>query len=279
VLADTDARNQVADVWGAELPLSPGRDGDTVLNAAAAGSLALLVAGVDPADLGDPALAMRALEEAPFVVSLEIRESAVTDRADVVLPVAPLVAKAGSFLDWEGRVRPFDATLESDGSLGDLRVLQWLAAEMGIDLGLPDIRTAQAEIARLGAWNGARPPAPDTAAGDPPRPAIGEAVLATWHHLLDDGRLQEHEPYLAGTRRPTVLRLSAQTAAAIGAADGAAVTVSTDVGSITLPLVVTDLPERVVWLPTFSEASHVHATLGVGAGAVVRINAGEGSAP
>jgi hypothetical protein len=35
----------------------------------------------------------------------------------------------------------------------------------------------------------------------------------------------------------------------------------------------------VVWLPTLSEGSHVHATLGVGAGAVVRINAGEGSAP
>jgi NADH-quinone oxidoreductase subunit G len=278
-LANTDARNQVAEAWGTELPLSPGRDGDTVLNAAAAGSLALLVAGVDPADLADPGLAMRALTEAPFVVSLEIRESAVTDRADVVLPVAPVVAKAGSFLDWEGRVRPFDATLESVGALNDLRVLQRLAAEMGIDLGLPDLRTAQAEIARLGAWNGARPATPDTDAADPPRPAIGEAVLATWHHLLDDGRLQEHEPHLAGTRRPAVLRLSAQTAAGIGAADGADVTVSTDLGSITLPLAVTDLPERVVWLPTFSEGSHVYAALGVCAGAVVRISAGEGSAP
>jgi NADH-quinone oxidoreductase subunit G len=113
----------------------------------------------------------------------------------------------------------------------------------------------------------------------PPTPAAGEAVLATWHHLLDDGRLQEHEPHLAGTRRPAVLRLSAQTAAGIGAAAGSDVTVSTDLGSITLPLAVTDLPERVVWLPTLSEGSHVHATLGVGAGAVVRISAGEGSAP
>jgi NADH-quinone oxidoreductase subunit G len=278
-LADTAARNQVADAWGTELPLSPGRDGDTVLNAAAAGSLALLIAGVDPADLADPGLAMRALEAAPFVVSLEIRESAVTDRADVVLPVAPVVAKAGSFLDWEGRVRPFDATLESVGALNDLRVLQRLAAEMGIDLGLPDLRTAQAEIARLGAWNGARPDAPGYDAPTPPTPAAGEAVLATWHHLLDDGRLQEHEPHLAGTRRAAVLRLSAQTAAGIGAAAGSDVTVSTDLGSITLPLAVTDLPERVVWLPTRSEGSHVHATLGVGAGAVVRISAGEGSAP
>jgi NADH-quinone oxidoreductase subunit G len=278
-LADTAARSQVSDVWGCELPLSPGRDGDTVLNAAAAGSLALLIAGVDPADLADPGLAIRALTDAPFVVSLEIRESAVTERADVVLPVAPVVAKAGSFLDWEGRVRPFDATLESVGALNDLRVLQRLAAEMGIDLGLPDLKTAQAEIARLGAWNGLRSAAPGYDVPSPPTPAAGEAVLATWHHLLDDGRLQEHEPHLAGTRRPAVLRLSAQTAAGIGAAAGTDVTVSTDLGSITLPLAVTDLPERVVWLPTLSEGSHVHATLGVGAGAVVRINAGEGRAP
>ena len=43
-------------------------------------------------------------------------------------------------------------------------------------------------------------------------------------------------------------------------------TVSTDRGTITLPLAVTDLPDRVVWLPTCSPGSHVHATLGAGAG-------------
>jgi NADH-quinone oxidoreductase subunit G len=150
---------------------------------------------------------------------------------------------------------------------------------MGIDLGLPDLRTAQAEIARLGAWNGDRPAVPDYGSATPPTPGDGEAVLATWHHLLDDGRLQEHEPHLAGTRRPAVLRLSERTAAGIGVADGQDVTVRTDLGSITLPLLVTDLPERVVWLPTNSEGSHVHAALGVDAGAVVRISASEGSAP
>jgi NADH-quinone oxidoreductase subunit G len=278
-LADTAARAQVTDVWGSEVPASPGRDGDTVLAAAAAGALALLIAGVDPGDLADPELAIRALTESPFVVSLEIRESVVTERADVVLPVAPVVAKAGSYLDWEGRIRPFDATLESVGALPDLRVLQRLAAEMGIDLGLPDLRTTQAEIARLGAWDGERPAGPTTGVSPPPNPAAGEAVLATWHHLLDDGRLQEDEPHLAGTRRPAVLRLSAGTAAGIGVADGADVRVSTDLGSITLPLAITDLPDHVVWLPTNSEGSHVHASLGAGSGAVVRISAPEGSTP
>ena len=31
--------------------------------------------------------------------------------------------------------------------------------------------------------------------------ARGQAVLATWQPLLDDGRLQDGEPYLAGTAR------------------------------------------------------------------------------
>ena len=43
------------------------------------------------------------------------------------------------FLDWEGRLRPFDATLESNGALPDHRVLHRLAAELGVDLGTPDV--------------------------------------------------------------------------------------------------------------------------------------------
>ena len=45
--------------------------------------------------------------------------------------------------------------------------------------------------------------------------------------LLDAGRLQDGEPYLAGTARPPVVRLSAATAAEIGADDGDLVTVGT----------------------------------------------------
>ena len=90
--------------------------------------------------------------------------------------------------------------------------------------------------------------------------------------LLDNGRLQDGEPYLAGTARPPVARLSAATAAGIGAAE--AVTVSTWRGSVTLPLVITEMPDQVVWLPLNSPGSAVHRDLGVTVGAVVRIDAG-----
>ena len=66
-------------------------------------------------------------------------------------------------------------------------------------------------------------------------------------------------------------RVSADTAAEIGAAEGDGVTVSTARGSITLPLSVTDMPDRVVWLPLNSPGSAVHQQLGVTTGSIVKI--------
>jgi NADH-quinone oxidoreductase subunit G len=273
-LQEEAARAEVAAAWGVDIPSAPGRDADAIIADAAAGQAALVVGAVDPGDLSDPALALRALEEAPFVISLELRESAVTDRADVVFPVAPVVEKSGMFLDWEGRLRPFDATLESTGALADHRVLQSLAAEMGVDLATPDPKTIDAAIGALGYWKGARPAGPTTPAAPAVTLSPGDAVLSTWHHLLDDGRLQDHEPHLAGTQKAAVARLSPTTAAALGVAEGAPVTVSTDRGAVTLPLAITDLPDQVVWLPTCSPGSHVLASLGASSGAVVRLAAG-----
>ena len=116
-----------------------------------------------------------------------------------------------------------------------------------------------------------RPEFPRRDPVDPPVPDTGQAVLATWHHLLDLGRLQEGEPHLAGTAKAAVARLSAATAAEIGVADGADVTVSTGRGSLTLPLAVTDMPDRVVWVPTNSLHSTVRRTLAVDTGDLVKI--------
>jgi NADH-quinone oxidoreductase subunit G len=274
-LGDADARSQTAAAWHVDdLPAQAGRTTDEILRAAAAGEIALVVGAVDVRDLPDPALALEALENAPFVVSLELRESPVTDRADVVFPVAPAVEKSGSYLDWEGRVRPFDATLEATAALPDLRVLHRLAEVMHVDLALPDVRRAQAEIQTLGAWAGRRPAVPSVSPATPPSPQQGEAVLATWHLLLDDGRLQDQEPYLAGTRKPAQALVSETTAKEAGVRAGGQLTLSTDRGSVTLPVAIADLPDRVVWAPTLSPGSHLHEALGVTSGAVVRLSGG-----
>lgn len=270
-VGDATARAETAAAWHVDdLPAEPGRDTTAILDAARSGELAaLVVAGVDPADLPDPAAAVAAIEAAPFVLSLELRESAVTELADVVFPVAPVVEKDGAFMNWEGRIRPFKPSLATN-AIPDRRVLQILADEFGIDLNVASPAAVAEELTGLGGWSGTRP-RPEVAAPPPPRPGPGQAVLATWRLLLDSGRLQDGEPHLAGTARPSVVRLSAATAACIGAADGDPVTVRTGRGAITLPLKITDMPDGTVWVPQNSPGSAVHRQLGVGSGALVEI--------
>jgi NADH-quinone oxidoreductase subunit G len=47
--------------------------------------------------------------------------------------------------------------------------------------------------------------------------------------------------------------------------------VRTERGSITLPVVIADLPDGVVWLPANSPGSRVRATLGAGHGDLVGV--------
>lgn len=272
---DAAARAQTAAAWHVdELPDTAGRDMSGILAAARDGELsALLIGGVDLDDLPDPDAALAAVDAAPFVVSLELRHSAVTERADVVFPIAPVVEKAGSFINWEGRIRPFEPSILTN-AVTDLRVLTFLADEIGVDLGIPTAASAADERARLGVWSGQRAAGPQVDPA-PAAPAHGEAVLAGWRMLLDAGRLQDGEPYLAGTARTPVARVSAATAAEIGASAGEMLTVSTGRGTVTLPLEVADMADRVVWLPLYSPGCHVHRELGVTTGAVVSLGRAE----
>ena len=273
-VADERARAATAAAWGVDhLPDTVGRDTEAILAAARAGELqALLIGGVELADLPDPAAALAAVESAPFVVSLELRESDITRRADVVFPVAPAVEKAGSFVNWEGRQRRFEPALHTT-AIPDSRVLNFLADEAGVDLGVPTAETADADRARLGLWSGQRVAAPQMSP-EPAHPRPGEVVLAGWRMLLDAGRLQDGEPHLARTARPAVARLSAATAGDVGVAAGESVTVSTERGAVTLPVEITDMVDGVVWLPLNSAGSAVHATLGVTVGQPVAIARG-----
>ncbi|MGP4001616.1 NADH-quinone oxidoreductase subunit G [Streptomyces sp. 8N706] len=284
---DPRARAEVAALWGITgLPHRHGRDTGQIIEAAATGELgALLVAGVEVADLPDPHRATQALDEVGFLVSLEQRPSEVTDRADVVLPVAAVAEKAGTFLNWEGRARPFEAALKPDQMtrrhvLPDARVLHMLADALarGTDsadqgLGLPDVRTIRREMDRLGPWDGPYATGPGRPAHPLPRPGAGEAVLAGHRLLLDQGRLQDGDEALAGTRHEAVARLSAATAAEAGVEEGALVRVSGPAGAVQLPLRITPMPDRVVWLPLNSVGHGVTADTGARPGELVRLGA------
>ena len=107
-----------------------------------------------------------------------------------------------------------------------------------------------------------------------PADAAGSAaegvVLASWRQLLDAGLMQEGEPHLAATARPTVAVVSPVTAAALGDA----VTVTGPAGSVTVPVEAGDVLDGVVWLPMNSTGCHIYSDLGAVPGTAVQLTAG-----
>lgn len=269
---DAEARIDVAAAWGVDsLPTGVGRSSLEIFAAVNAGEIdALVVGGVDPLDAEKSHAALVALKQA-FVISLEIRPSAITQLADVLLPVAAVPEKSGSFLNWEGRARNFEAAVADSLQRSDLRILSMIADQMGRPIGLATAAAAAEELALLGSWDGAQAnSAPVSPAASQP---VGEneALLTSWRRLLDDGSLQEGEENLAGTARMPVAVISPKRAAAIGVVDGDAIRVSNRHGAIVLPVLVEAIHDDAVWLPRNSRGSHLLATLGVASGAVVTV--------
>jgi NADH-quinone oxidoreductase subunit G len=271
VVSDAVGRAEVEAVWGAAVPAQPGRDVDAILHATADGSVAaLVVGGFDVNDVADTATAHEALERAGFVVSLEVRRSAATEHADVVLPVAPAAEKAGRYVTWEGRRRPFELTLAGTGAISDGRVLNALAEELDVDLRLPTIEAARDELLELGTAS-SRPAAPTVGRAAVEAPKSGQALLATWHELIDAGRMQDGDENLAGTAKPVRALLSAATAQGLGVAEGELVSISTDAGALVVEAGIAVLPDGTVWLPTNARDCAVRATLGAVHGATVTL--------
>ena len=258
-LASQEARESLA--WG-EIPAQRGLDATQMLEAAADGRVkALVVGGVDLRDFDDPAAARKALDQVDFLVSLEVRRSEVTDRADVILPVAPPLEKNGTFINWEGRLRPFGQAIASR-SQTDRLVFDALASEFGVDLGLHDLVGLYDQVNPLMQWNGQREEFLLATASELVEVGQGEALLATHKPMLDAGRLQDGASMLAGSARRPVVFASRATVAGLGIDEGEELTLSTQRGSITLPLQFADLPDGVVWVPECSQGSIVHESLG-----------------
>ncbi|HET8561188.1 MAG TPA: NADH-quinone oxidoreductase subunit G [Marmoricola sp.] len=270
-VADAAARVDLAAAWGVEsLPGQPGRDADAIVAAVLDKDVrGLVVGGVDPLDMPRPKRFRKALKKAKFVVALEVRESEVTKRADVVFPVAPAVERAGMFVNWEGRVRPFPKVLAKPESLPDLRALAGIAEEMGRPLGFRTTEQVRAEMAQVGPWDGARPEPPQVEAmpvGDaaiaPTDPADRPYVLASWKQMIDDGRMQDGDLFYKATARTPVVLVSAAHLERLGVEEGAIVSLNGPKGSIQLPVGVADLADGVVWAPASAPGASVRHLVG-----------------
>ncbi|MFM1797277.1 MAG: hypothetical protein RL733_1058, partial [Actinomycetota bacterium] len=269
-VSDNAARVDLQAAWGVEnLPTNVGRDTDAILEDLQKGNIeALLIGGVDPLDIS--AHHHDGLAKA-FVVSLEIRHSAITEIANVVLPVAAVVEKSGSFVNWEGRARNFETAIADSLTRSDVRILSMLADQMGTPINLPTVSAAREEFNSLGAWESRAAFVP-VAATSVSAPA-DKAILSSWRLLLDAGSLQDGENNLAGTVHPSVAVISANRAAALGVQNGDSIKISTAHGAITLPCEIAEIEENSVWIPRNSIDSKAIATLGVATGAVSVVKA------
>ena len=271
-VTDAAARVDIAALWNTpSLPDSVGRTSDEIYAAINSGDLgALLVGGVDPLDGNNSSTALAALDKA-FVVSLEIAPSEVTQRANVILPVAAITEKSGSFLNWEGRARKFDAAVDNSLNRSDLRILSMIAEEMGASLNLGTVTAAAKEIAALGAWDGARTTMKSVKSEKASSLKENEFVLTSWRRLLDLGTLQKGEENLAGTARQSVAVISPKRATSMGVVDGDKLKISTALGSVTLEALVEDIHDDAIWAPRNSRGSQLLVNLGAAHGVVVTV--------
>jgi NADH-quinone oxidoreductase subunit G len=265
LISDAAARVDVAAAWGVQsLPSESGLSINEIVGSA---TEAALVGGVDPFDFSADA---KLLLSKKFVVSLEIRESDITDIAQVILPVAAVVEKSGSFMDWQGKVRQFDAAVESLNR-SDLRILSMLADQMGKPINLPTVTSARKEIETLGNWDGTKAAMKSVAPSTTLSTNADEAILSSWRNLLDKGSLQEGEDNLAGTARPTTAVISKSRAERLQVKDGELIRVSNSYGAITLPCTIADIDDQGIWLPRNSINSQLIKVLGTVGNSVVKV--------
>ena len=147
------------------------------------------------------------------------RESEVTRAADVVFPVAPVTDRAGTFVNWEGRVRPFGKVLHNAGVAArpagpgrhrrGARRTRWASGPAEqvwdeMDAGRPVGRRAGRRD---------RPRRRDGRQRAQARPTGEALALASWKQLLDDGRMQDGDEAMRATARKPVACSSARDAA------------------------------------------------------------------
>jgi NADH-quinone oxidoreductase subunit G len=206
--ATSEARDEVARAWGVDRPAHrcrPRHRRHHRRRRPAAGLGALLVGGVDAADLGDPAsrrpgAGLRRLARLPAEQRHGIRRCGPPGRA------ARREGRQLRRLGGPGAAVP--------GSAGDQRALRlprsglcWPANSATSSVCGASGRS-NAEMAGMGPWAGPRAARPDVDQRVVPSPGPGQFVLASWHHLLDKGSLQDGEPFLAGTAPRAVARIS-----------------------------------------------------------------------
>ena len=267
-----------ANVTGAlQLGLRPQRGGSDavgILNAAAAGSIDVLVLlGADPiSDFPDALLARKAIEAARVVVAIDGFLTESSSQADVILPAALFGEKSGTTTNLEGRVTTVAQRVTPAGTS---RADWMIASELADVLGHDELATALSSVesitdaiaASVPAYAGATKAALDgnregvLAVTGPAGIEAIDVVTVTERNSYDYRLVVSRTMYdqAVGTvKSPSLAALAANVAAfvnpadadKIGVSEGGEVRITGVRGSITLPLHInTDVPRGTLLVP------------------------------
>ena len=210
------------------------------------GKKSIVLLNVEPElDCADPVAARKALDAAEFVVSLTPWKTGL-EYADVLLPITPFTESSGTFVNCEGRVQSYHATVNALGNARPgwkvLRVLGSLLGREGFELDtIEQVRAAcldGKDIAKL-LSNSVQ------AAGGAPASVSGIQRIADVPIYFADP-LVRRAPSLQKTKdaRPPRAWMNSKLLAKVGAAAGQPVLVN---GSVKLMAALDDrLPEECV---------------------------------
>jgi NADH-quinone oxidoreductase subunit G len=233
-------RADVEAVWGSGLPAEPGRDTAAILEAAARRELDLLyLVGVDPlTDFPDADLARRAVVNVPYLVVQDISLGEYREVADVALPAAAFLEKAGHFTDWEGRGQRLAAVRGPVGlSRPDWQILQELSELLGADMGFDSAEALHREMGDLLAVRDVQATAGSSRREEGPE---GQ-VLFSYPLLVDEGRLSvDADELKAALADEAFVEVHPEDAGRFGLDDGGIAAITTDAGRAELPVRVSD---------------------------------------
>ena len=246
------------------VPAEAGHDTDAILADAADGRIDVLVLlGADPIeDFRDRSLARRALAATRTVIVLDrfLTESAAL--AQIVLPVAGFAECDGTTTNMEGRVSTLNAKVTAPGTA---RTDWMIAADLAERLGAPQFAddgpaelwaqlqsnapaldgltfdelyqptNADGLVVDLDAGSFVAPDAPQV-----PAPNAYSSRLVVDRVLYDGGESLQHMPSSIDLVRDGAVVLGTADAAALDVDAGTRLTVSSQHGSVTAPLVISD---------------------------------------
>ena len=250
--------------WDA-VPEQHGSDTDAMLRLAAAGGIDVaILLGCDPlTDFPDAKLAEQAFNKIDHLIAVDSILNFTSTGADVVFPAAATATEVnGTFTNIEGRISSVSQKVTPPGTARpDWMIAAEIAAQLGADLGFIDIDELWAELSEVSSIHASTSLADIVAAGPdavllsggaiaaphadsfatPAPEAVNDAMsLVVTRKMYDAGTMLTYSPSLHELAAGASASMHSDDLASLGVTAGNDVTLSNEVGSITLPAVAND---------------------------------------